>query len=74
MGRGTFSMPLFALDFAKFTICALLPLVNIRPMTPPKADFEYLVSMLRWQSLLQIFDSMTSEAGIVPSLEFKQAT
>jgi hypothetical protein len=26
-GPGTFTMPLFARDFAKFTICALLPLV-----------------------------------------------
>ena len=32
-GPGTFTMPLFARYFAKFTICALLPLVNMRPMT-----------------------------------------
>ena len=40
-GPGTFTMPLFALDFAKFTICVLLPLVNMRPMTAgsPKPTF-----------------------------------
>jgi hypothetical protein len=29
-GPGTFTMPLFARDFAKFTICALLPFVQVR--------------------------------------------
>jgi len=32
-GPGTFPMLPFARDFAKFTICGLLPLVNMRPMT-----------------------------------------